>query len=82
MKKRKPNIRVTPGYLRSVASREAPRIVRHGWRPSKKDLAQLRASKRDATAYRTTVRAWRRAGFKTGAIRRLAGRSGQPTHTP
>jgi hypothetical protein len=80
MKKRKTSIRITPEYLRSLASREAGCIAKYGWRPSKKALAQLRASKRDAIAYRTMLRAWRTAGFKTGAIRRLAGRSNdQPT---
>jgi hypothetical protein len=72
--KRKMQIRETPEYLRSLARREAQNIVRCGWRPSKANLAQLKASKRDAIAYRTMMRAWRSAGFKTAAIRKLAGR--------
>lgn len=75
MKKRKMHIRVTPEYLRSLAQREARCITRYGWRPSRKDLSQLKASTRDAIAYRTLMRAWRAAGFKAGAIRRLAGRN-------
>ena len=73
--KRKFHIRQTPKYLRSLARREARHIGQYGWRPSKQDLAQLRASTRDAIAYRTLMRAWRFAGFKSGIIRRLAGRT-------
>jgi len=62
----------TPEYLRSLALRQAPHIKRYGWRPSKEDLAELRASTRDPIAYRILARAWRSAGFKIGAIRRLA----------
>jgi hypothetical protein len=61
-------------FLRSSARREACRIVRHGWRPSKQDLAQLKTSKGDAIAYRTLLRAWRAAGFPVKTIRKLAGR--------
>jgi hypothetical protein len=74
MRKRKPPLRVTPEYLRSLAQREAGHITRCGWRPSRKDLSELRASTRDAIAYRTLTRAWRTAGFRAGAVRRLAGR--------
>jgi hypothetical protein len=75
MKKRKPHLRETPEYLRSLARREASYIGQYGWRPSRKDLSQLRLSTRDAIAYRTLMRAWRAAGFKAGAVRRLAGRN-------
>jgi hypothetical protein len=73
--KRRLHTRETPGYLRSLAAREALYIVQRGWRPSRKDLSQLKASTRDAIAYRTLVRAWRAAGFRAGAIRKLAGRA-------
>jgi hypothetical protein len=68
----------TPEILRAEAAREAPRISCFGWRPSPRDLGQLRASTQDAIAYRIFARAWRRAGFKIIAIRRLAGRA--PRH--
>ena len=67
-------VRVTPEYLRSLAHREAQYIGRFGWRPSRKDIHQLRGSKRDALAYLTLARAWRSAGFPLTAIKRLAGR--------
>jgi hypothetical protein len=70
-----PAVRVEREHLRILASREARRVAKYGWRPSKRNLAQLKASTRDAVAYRTMLRAWRSAGFKTGAIRRLAGRT-------
>lgn len=66
-------------WLRKRARRRARRIRKHGWRPCENDLAQLKASTRDAIAYRITARAWRAAGFRTVAIRRLAGRGQQPT---
>jgi hypothetical protein len=72
--KTKLRVRETPEHLRTLAHREAPYIGRYGWRPSQKDLSRLKASTRDAIAYRTLLRAWRVAGFKTAAIRRLAGR--------
>jgi hypothetical protein len=75
MKKAKPRFRETPELLRSRARRDASGIGRWGWRPTKADLANLRTSTRDAIAYRTLMRAWRGAGFKSGAIRRLAGRN-------
>jgi hypothetical protein len=68
----------TAEILRCEALREAPRISRFGWRPSSRDLEQLRASTQDAAAYRICARAWKRAGFKIIAIRRLAGRA--PRH--
>jgi hypothetical protein len=67
-------VRVTPEYLRSLARRDAQHIGRHGWRPSRRDIKQLRDSRRDALAYLTLARAWRPAGFPLTAIRRLAGR--------
>jgi len=75
--KRKQKFRAppTPEFLCVVANREARRIGSYGWRPTQEDLAQLRASTGDAIAYRTTVRAWRAAGFRVRAIQKLAGRS-------
>jgi hypothetical protein len=68
------DVRATPEYLRSLARREAQYIGRYGWRPSKKDIQQLRGSRRDARAYLTLARAWRAAGFPLTAIKRIAGR--------
>jgi hypothetical protein len=65
----------TPEFLRSEAKREAPRVGAYGWRPTNRDLEQLRASTQDAAAYRICARAWKRAGFKIVAIKRLAGRA-------
>jgi hypothetical protein len=65
----------TPEYLRNAAARNAGEIVRFGWRPSAEDLALLRNSAQDAVAYRICSRAWRRAGFRAVAIKRLAGRA-------
>jgi len=67
-------IRVTPEFARSRARRDASGIGRCGWRPSNADLANLRASTRDARAYLTLARAWRSAGFSLTAIKRIAGR--------
>jgi hypothetical protein len=64
-----------PEFLRNKALREAPRISSFGWRPSAEDLALLRNSARDPVAYKTTLGAWRRAGFKVLAIKRLANRA-------
>jgi hypothetical protein len=75
MRKRKPHLQITPELLRSTASREAPYIGQYGWRPTQKDLTQLRASTRDAIAYRILARAWRTAGFRVRAIRKIAGRA-------
>jgi hypothetical protein len=61
--------------LRAQARRRAPEISGWGWRPNRDDLRDLRRSKKDATAYRTLFRAWRRAGFRTSAIRKFAGRT-------
>jgi hypothetical protein len=72
--KRKLHVRETPEYLRSLARRDAPRIKLHGWRPSRQDIRQLKASRRDALAYLTLARAWRAAGFPLTAIKRIAGR--------
>jgi hypothetical protein len=71
---KKIQIRITPELLRAEAAREAPFVRAYGWRPRARDLARLRSSTRDAIAYRTLARAWRWAGFKVGAIRKLAGR--------
>ena len=76
--KRKLHVRLTPEYLRSLARRDSSYIGRHGWRPSKHDLANLRTSTQDAIAYRTMARAWRSVGFRIEAIRRLAKRKPKP----
>jgi hypothetical protein len=73
-RKRKLQIRMTPEYLRSEALREARDIVQYGWRPSNANIVRLKRSTADARAYRTTLRAWRGAGFPLTAIRRIAGR--------
>ena len=75
MRKRKFHGSSTPEFLRDVASREARRIGQYGWRPTQMDLAQLRASTGDATAYKIAMRGWRAAGFRVRAIQKLAGRS-------
>jgi len=72
MKKSKLQTAETPEYLRNLALRQAQYIGQYGWRPSKRDLAQLRTSTRDAVAYRILARAWPSAGFRAGAIGRLA----------
>ena len=74
-RKRKFRVPPTPEFLRDVASREARRIGQYGWRPTQMDLAQLRASTGDATAYKIAMRGWRAAGFRVRAIQKLAGRS-------
>jgi hypothetical protein len=78
MKKAKLHTRETPELLRSRARRDAHHVGRFKWRPSKQELANLRASTRDAIAYRIMARAWRSAGFKIAAIRRLANRKLKP----
>jgi len=75
MRKRKFHVPLAPEFLRVVAKREAPRIGSYGWRPTHADLTQLRSSTGDASAYRTTMRSWRAAGFGVRAIKKLAGRS-------
>jgi hypothetical protein len=77
-RQRKFRVPPTPEFLCVVANREARRIGSYGWRPTQADLAQLRASTGDAIAYRTTMRAWRAAGFRVRAIKKLAGRG--PAH--
>ena len=77
-RKRKFRVPPTPEFLRDVASREARRIGQYGWRPTQMDLAQLRASTGDATAYKIAIRGWRAAGFRVRAIKKLAGRG--PAH--
>jgi len=74
-RKQKFRVPLTPEFLRDVASREARRIGQYGWRPTQMDLAQLRASTGDATAYKIAMRGWRAAGFRVRAIQKLAGRS-------
>ena len=75
MRKRKLRIQVTPELLQAGAAREAPRIGAYGWRPTPHDLAQLRQSTGDARAYRVLAKGWRKAGFRTSAIMKFAGRS-------
>jgi hypothetical protein len=75
---RKLSTLITPEVLRSQAVREAPRIAAYGWRPSASDLAELRASTRDAATYKIYLRAWRRGGFPLRAAKRLAGRAVRP----
>jgi hypothetical protein len=74
-RQRKFRVLSTPELLCVIAKREARRIGSYGWRPTQADLAQLRASTGDAIAYRTTLRAWRAAGFRVRAIKKLAGRN-------
>ena len=73
---RKFRILPTPEFLCVIANRAAPRIESFGWRPTPEAIAALRASTENAVAYRTTMRAWRRAtGFKVQTLKKLAGRS-------
>jgi hypothetical protein len=72
---KKPRVPKTPEYLRNEALREAWRISSFGWRPSQDDLVRLKRSTSDAIAYRTYARAWKHAGFRVVAIKRLAGRA-------
>jgi hypothetical protein len=75
MRRRKQlQIRVTPEFARSRARRDACYVGQCGWRPSKQDLANLRASAADAIAYSIMLRAWRLAGFPVAAIGKLARR--------
>jgi len=66
---------LTREQLRAHAQRRAPLIASWGWRPDKNEVRDLRESLKDAGAYLTLSRAWRRAGFKTSAIRKFAGRT-------
>jgi len=75
MRRKQFQIPMTPEFLRSRARRDASNVGRCGWRPTAHDLANLRASTRDAIAYREMLRAWRAAGFRVRAIRKLAGRT-------
>jgi hypothetical protein len=72
--RKKLQTRQTPEFLRSAARRDAPRIKLCGWRPSRRDVRQLKDSRRDALAYLVLARAWRAAGFPLTAIKRIAGR--------
>lgn len=74
MRKSNLRIRATPELLRAGAAREPPRIGTYGWRPRPHDLVQLRQSTDDARAYRTLFRGWRKAGFRTQAVKKRAGR--------
>jgi len=60
--------------MRAHTQRRAPQIAAFGWRPSQTDLRDLRQSVKDARAYRALAKAWRRAGFRTSAIMKFAGR--------
>jgi hypothetical protein len=60
--------------LRIHAQTAAHRIASYGWRPRSSDLQTLQTSLQNPQAYRTLARAWRKAGFRTLAIRKLAGR--------
>jgi len=82
MRRRKLQVRITPEFMRSRARRDAVGVGEHGWRPTAHELANLRASTRDAVAYRTMARAWHSAGFKVAAIRRLARRKLKPARAP
>ena len=73
--KKELHTRETPEFLRSRARRDAQCIGQYRWRPTKHDLANLKASTKDPFAYLTMLRAWRLAGFKVNAIRRLANRN-------
>jgi hypothetical protein len=57
------------------ARRAAAEIVRHGWRPDGREVQRLRHSTKHAPSYAVLSRAWRRAGFKAAAVRKLAGRA-------
>jgi len=61
--------------LIAEARRAAAEIGRHGWRPKDFDVKRLRESTKHAPAYAVLFRAWRRAGFKLTAVRKLAGRA-------
>ena len=61
--------------MRVHAQRRAPQIAAFGWRPSPADLRDLRQSVKDARTFRTLAKAWRRAGFRTSAIMKFAGRA-------
>ena len=57
------------------ARRAATNIIRFGWRPNSFEVRRLRFSTRHAPAYAILCRAWRKAGFKLAAVRKLAGRA-------
>jgi hypothetical protein len=61
--------------LVATARRAAAEIVRYGWRPDGSEVRRLRFSTTHALAYRILARAWRKAGFKLAAVRKLAGRA-------
>jgi len=83
MQRKQLKIPVTPEFLRSRARRDAAGVGAFGWRPSRQDLENLRASTRDAIAYREMLRAWvRSAGFSTAAVCRLARRKPKPARAP
>jgi hypothetical protein len=76
--KKELHTRETPEFLRSRARRDAQCIGQYRWRPTKHDLANLKASTKDPFAYLTMLRAWRLAGFKVNAICQLANRKLKP----
>ena len=57
------------------ARRAAAEMARCGWRPNGLAVQRLRLSTKHAPAYAILLRAWKRAGFKLAAVRRLAGRA-------
>ena len=61
--------------LIAEARRAAAEIGLYGWRPDGFAVQRLRLSTTHAPAYRILARAWRRAGFKAAAVRKLAGRA-------
>jgi hypothetical protein len=61
--------------LIATARRAAAEIIRFGWRPDASEVRRLRFSTRHAPAYRILARAWRKAGFRLAAVRKLAGRA-------
>ena len=57
------------------ARRAATNIIRLGWRPNSFEVQRLRFSTQYAPAYAILCRAWRKAGFRLAAVRKLAGRA-------
>jgi hypothetical protein len=57
------------------ARRAATNTIRFGWRPNSFEVERLRFSTRHAPAYAILCRAWRKAGFRLAAVRKLAGRA-------
>jgi hypothetical protein len=57
------------------ARRAAANIVRYGWRPDALEVRRLRLSTKHPPVYAVLCRAWRKAGFRLTAVRKLAGRA-------